>query len=103
MTMPTANDFFPSENSATWRFVEVSSNEEPVFSFRARQDGNRRLVELDAVDPPGYTYRGFFDRMTITPAGLQLDRIRFGSRAVPIPPWLLTLGPGDGSCRGRPA
>lgn len=88
--MTTANDFFPAEDTATWRFVERNSSQEPVFSFRARRDGDQRRVELDA---PGFTYGGFFDRMTITPVGLELNRIHFANEAIDIPPWLLTLGP----------
>jgi hypothetical protein len=88
--MVSANDFFPRENTAEWKLVESSSQQEPVFSFRARQDGDRRLVELDSA---GHRFNGFFDRMTITPLGLELNRIHFANRIIDIPPWLLTLGP----------
>jgi hypothetical protein len=89
----TANDFFPPEDTGQWAFVEKSSLQRPVFTFTApvdRDGDGRRAVMLDA---PGHRFSGFFDRMAISPDGLELRRLHFTNQVLDIPPWLLTLGP----------
>jgi hypothetical protein len=61
-----------------------------VFSFRTEDDGERRRVTLDAS---GHRFNAFFDRLTIAPLGLELNRLHFANQVIDIPPWLLTLGP----------
>ena len=88
--MATANDFFPAADTAEWHFVETSSQQRPVFSFRAHDTEDGRAITLDA---PDHRFTGFFDRMTATAQGLKLQRLHFTNQVVDIPPWLLTLGP----------
>lgn len=88
----TVNDFFPAADSGEWKFRERNADDVQVFAFRAHASGNRRDVELDA--PPSQRVKSFFDRMTITSAGLELTRIRFTNALIAIqPPFLITLGP----------
>jgi hypothetical protein len=87
----TANDFFPPEDAGQWAFVEKSSLQRPVFTFTAPVgDDGRRAVTLEA---PEHRFSGFFDRMAISPEGLELRRLHFTNEILDIPPWLLTLGP----------
>ena len=88
----TVNDFFPTSDSGEWKFRERNAGDVETFAFRAHTIEGRREVELDA--PPSLRVKSFFDRMTITPAGLELTRIRFTNALITIPPpFLLTLGP----------
>jgi hypothetical protein len=91
--MDLINDLFPPEDTARWKFAEQASSQPATFTFRSRVNGNRRHVDLD-VDldaAPHHRFPDFFfDRMTITPASLELNRILFRTRIVDIPTWTLT-------------
>jgi len=88
----TVGDFFTASDAGTWTFFERATNDRIAFTFRARQVGQNREIELDP--PAGHRIKSFFDRMAITPVGLELRRIQFTNENVDIqPPFLLTLGP----------
>jgi hypothetical protein len=83
-------EFFPQVDSAVWRLAEKSSLQTAAFSFRARRHGDRRHIELDA---PGFRHTAFFDRMTISPVGLELTRLHLLNVILDIPVWRLTPDP----------
>ena len=83
------DDIFPDH--AVWPFFDRCTNATPTLNLTSRIEAGRRVVELNgALD---HHFRLFFDRMTITGAGLELNRVRFGSYTLDIcPPLTITTG-----------
>lgn len=88
--MPSLFDtYFPDH--AVWAFREANTNAEIPLRLRTHTEGGRRQIELDAVS--GQMFGTFFDRLTITDAGLELNRVRVGAQVLDIrPPLVMTTG-----------
>ena len=86
--MPNQLDqLFPEK--ASWPFYERASGATFLLELSSRAEAGRRTVELTA--PREHQFQAFFDRMTITGAGLELNRIRLRSQTLDIrPPLLVT-------------
>jgi hypothetical protein len=82
-------DFFPNE--AHWPFREISAGVALTLNLRSHVEAQGRAIEFTAS--PDQVFKAFFDRMTITAAGLELNRIRLGTQVVSIrPPLIVTTG-----------
>lgn len=81
MTLPPG-DFFP--NDAKWPFREAATGAVLNLNLRSHAEPQGRVAEFSAS--PDQTFRAFFDRMTITAASLELNRIRLGAQVVDIRP-----------------
>jgi len=80
------NEFFADHT--TWPFIEHSSLDRLAIELKSRP-GQERLLELSL--PPAHRSRGFFDRMTVTPTSLALNRIRMNNQTLDIrPPLVIT-------------
>ena len=93
--MPSPFDpFFPA-GPETWTFQERGSGLDIPISYTSAKEGDRTHIALDLPPLPAYFNAAFFDRMTLTPAGLELNRIRLNAGVtVPIsPPLVVTLDP----------
>lgn len=89
-------DFFPSTTQDTWKFLERNSGATVTVSYLARPAANRKIVELELTGLPPHINPAFFDRLTLTGPGLELNRIRLRKQSVDInPPLLVTLNPGE--------
>jgi hypothetical protein len=83
------SEFFPDQ--ATWPFFEYSTREEVAIAVKSRGAGDQRVVEFSA--PLEHRFRAFFDRMTVTPGGLELNRVRMFIQTLDIrPPLVITTG-----------
>lgn len=89
-------DFFPTAPQDTWKFLERRSIGTVTVNYLARPAGNRKLIELELTGLPPEVNPNFLDRLTLTEAGLELNRIRLKKRTVDInPPLLVTLTLGE--------
>jgi hypothetical protein len=87
-------DFFPVAAHDTWKFLERNSGATVTIEYRAKSVSNRKVIELELTGLPAHVNPNFFDRLTLTDAGLELNRIRLTKRAVAIdPPLVVTLKP----------
>jgi hypothetical protein len=81
----SAGDFFPAE--ADWPFVEAALTNQLTLELRSHEEPAGRRIELNA--PPSHNFTGFFDRMTVTPDGVELNRLHLQSQILNIDPPLL--------------
>ena len=89
-------DFFPIALQDTWKFLERNSGATVTVTYVAKPAGNRKTIELELTGLPAHLNPAFFDRLTLTRAGLELNRIRLTKRTVDInPPLVVTLNPGE--------
>jgi hypothetical protein len=89
-------DFFPTAPQDTWKFLERGSLATVTVNYLAKPTGNRKLIELELTGLPSHVNPCFFDRLTLTEDGLELNRIRLKTRTVDINPSLLiTLDLGE--------
>lgn len=65
-------DFIPNE--AQWPFREFNSGDQIPIALKSRTEPAGRRIEL--TGPPDHVFRAFFDRMTVTAVGLELNRLR---------------------------
>ena len=81
--------FFP--NHATWPFIERNSNAKLDIELSSQIDAGQRRLQLNPR--PDIAFDAFFDRMTVTSAGLELNRVRLRSQTLDIrPPLVITTG-----------
>lgn len=89
-------DFFPTAPQDTWKFLERNSGATVTVTYVAKPAGNRKTIELELTGLPAHVNPAFFDRLTLTQAGLELNRIRLTKRTVDINlPLVVTLNPGE--------
>lgn len=85
-------DFFPSTDQDTWKFFERSSGSNVTVNYLARPHASRTTIELELTGLPPEFNPAFFDRLTLTEPGLELNRIQLRKITVDInPPMLVTL------------
>jgi hypothetical protein len=85
-------DFFPSTTQDTWKFLERNSGSAVTVSYLAKPTANRKIIELELTGLLPDLNPAFFDRLTLTELGLELNRIRLRKQTVAInPPLLITL------------
>jgi hypothetical protein len=83
------SEFFPDH--ATWPFLEANTQTKLSIDVKSRASGAERF--LDWTLPPESRSQAFFDRMTLSPAGLELNRVRMLSLTLDIrPPLVITAG-----------
>lgn len=81
-------DFIPQQ--ADWPFHEANSGDYITVRVTSKTEGTTRRVQLAL--PENHFSTAFFDRMTISPAGLALDSLRMKeSMLPPKPPRTTTL------------
>lgn len=113
-------DFFPTGEHDNWQFWCRKTGAKFTISYSARTVGNRRTIQLGLTGAPHVpTNPALFDRLTLTPTGLELNRFLYATGPIEInPPLLITLNPAEvnevpvlfpqnsvagafGPCRGR--
>lgn len=83
------NKIFPDH--ANWPFIERGTGASLTLVLSSRPQPGRRHLDLN--DPVAHPTEAFFDRMAITDAGLELNRIRLLHQTLDIrPPFTITTG-----------
>lgn len=89
-------DFFPSAPQDVWKFLERNSGAIVTVKYTAKPVGTGKAIELTLTGLPDHVNPAFFDQLTLTGAGLQLNRIRLTKGPVNISqPLLITINPAE--------
>ena len=73
---PPPGAFFPPVPGQKWSFLGPDiPGHHITFDFVAHEEGSKRLIELNA--PPGTSLYSFFDRFTVSDAGLSVTRLSY--------------------------